>query len=105
MFCVGLQKLIDERNLTRKEISEVIGQSVSQIGMYIQGRRDPDTSVLLKLSKHYNVSVDALLMNDASSQQGQYETQEQQILNDFLSLPDNIKQDILNLMQHINESK
>lgn len=105
MFCVGLQKLIDERNLTRKEISEVIGQSVSQVGMYIQGRRDPDTSVLLKLSKHYNVSVDALLMNNVSSQQGQYEIQEQQILNDFLSLPDNIKQDILNLMQHINESK
>lgn len=105
MFCVGLQKLIDERNLTRKEISEVIGQSVSQVGMYIQGRRDPDTSVLLKLSKHYNVSVDALLMNEIPSQQEQHETQEQQILNDFLSLPDNIKQDILNLMQHLNENK
>lgn len=105
MFCVGLQKLIDERNLTSKEISEVIGQSVSQVGMYIQGRRDPDTSVLLKLSKHYNVSVDALLMNEISSQTGQYEIREQQILNDFLSLPDNIKQDILNLMKHINENK
>lgn len=105
MFCVGLQKLIDERNLTRKEISEVIGQSVSQVGMYIQGRRDPDTGVLLKLSKHYNVSVDALLMNEVSSQQRQYESKEQQILDNFLSLPDNIKQDILNLMQHISENK
>ena len=102
MFCVGLQKLIDEKNLSRKDISDVIGQSVSQVGMYIQGRRDPGTNVLLKLSKHYGVSVDSLLMNDYPHQKlyGLPET-EAQVLDSFVKLPSDVQQDIMNLMKHI----
>lgn len=103
MFCVGLQRLIDEKQLSRKDIAAVIGQSVSQVGMYIQGRRDPDTDVLLKLSSHYDVSVDYLLMNDHNHPNT--ENTQQQVLSDFLSLPNDIQQDILNLMSHIISNK
>lgn len=99
MFCVGLQKFIDERGISRKEIADVIGQSVSQVGMYIQGRRDPDTNVLLKLSHHYGVSIDSLLMNECV--ESDVEQKEQQMLKDFSNLPLDIQQDICNLMQHI----
>nr|DAH15313.1 MAG TPA: helix-turn-helix XRE-family like protein [Caudoviricetes sp.] len=102
MFCVGLQKLIDERNISRKEISEVIGQSVSQVGMYIQGRRDPDTEVLLKLSKHYKVSIDSLLMNESANHIcNDLKSMETQLLRDFEKLPKDIQQDILSLVQHV----
>ncbi len=104
MFCIGLQKLIDEKSLSRKEIAEVIGQSVSQVGMYVQGRRDPDTSILLKLSQHYNVSVDSLLMNDCVNDNN-IEANEKNLIDSFLSLPKNIQQDILDLMQHISEAE
>ncbi len=106
MFCVGLQKLIDEKNISRKEVAEVIGQSVSQVGMYIQGRRDPDTSILLKLSKHYGVSVDSLLMNEiVVYNKEELKSKEKQMISDFVKLPEDIQQDIINLMQHINENK
>lgn len=106
MFSIGLQKLIVEKHISRKEIAEVIGQSVSQVGMYIQGRRDPDTSILLKLSKHYGVSVDSLLMNETvDCTQDELKAKEQKMINDFISLPESIQQDIISLMQHIKDSK
>lgn len=99
MFCVGLQKLIDERGISRKEIAGVIGQSISQVGMYLQGRRDPSTAILLKLSRHYGVSVDSLLMNECVKTD--VEQNELQMLKDFYSLPIDIQQDIRGLIQHI----
>ena len=106
MFSVGLQKLIDERGISRKEIADVIGQSVSQVGMYIQGRRDPCTDVLLKLSHHYDVSVDSLLMNDSPKySKSNTEQKEMQLVKDFSNLPLDVQQDICNLMQHIIRKK
>lgn len=99
MFSVGLQKLIDERGISRKEIADVIEQSISQVGMYLQGRRDPSTANLLKLSHHYGVSVDSLLMNECVK--SDIEQEERQMIKDFSNLPLDIQQDISNLMQHI----
>lgn len=56
-----LRHLRKERGLTQQELAEKVMVAPSTIGMYEQGRREPDTSTLSKLSQVLHVSVDYLL--------------------------------------------
>lgn len=58
-----LKELRENRNLTQAELAKLLKVSPSAIGMYEQGRRDPDSSTLKKLSVLFNVTVDYLLDN------------------------------------------
>lgn len=58
-----LKELRENRNLTQAELAKLLKVSPSAIGMYEQGRRDPDSSTLKKISVLFNVSVDYLLDN------------------------------------------
>lgn len=66
MFKDKLKKLRLESGLKQKELGEKLGLSASAIGMYEQGRRDPDNETLMELSKIFDVSVDYLLGNEAA---------------------------------------
>lgn len=56
-----LRHLRKERGLTQQELAEKVMVAPSTIGMYEQGRREPDTATLSKLSQVLHVSVDYLL--------------------------------------------
>lgn len=56
-----LRKLRQERNLTQLELSKMLQISASAIGMYEQGRREPDHDTLAKIADFFNVSTDYLL--------------------------------------------
>lgn len=56
-----LRHLRKERGLTQQELAEKVMVAPSTIGMYEQGRREPDTSTLSKLCQVLHVSVDYLL--------------------------------------------
>ncbi len=58
-----------EKGYTQSAVASIIGISNSTMGMYEQGRRDPDTKTLLKLAKLYDVSIDYLLDNEITAQQ------------------------------------
>lgn len=49
------------KGLSRKQVSELIGVSVSVIGLYESGERIPSVPILMKLATQYQVSVDYLL--------------------------------------------
>lgn len=55
------------RNLSRKQIAELVGVTASVIGHYETGERVPSVPILLKLATQYKVSVDYLLDYDATS--------------------------------------
>lgn len=48
-------------NLSRKQVSELIGVSESLIGLYESAARQPSLTTLVKLSSLYKVSTDYLL--------------------------------------------
>lgn len=66
MFKDKLKKLRLEAGLKQKELGKKLGLSASAIGMYEQGRRDPDNETLMELSKIFDVSVDYLLGNETT---------------------------------------
>lgn len=48
-------------SLSRKQIAELTGVSVSMIGLYESGERLPSLHMIVKLAAQYKVSVDYLL--------------------------------------------
>ena len=56
-----LKKVREEKGFTQVQIAKILNVSASTIGMYEQGRRDPDTTTLKKLSEIYGCSSDYLL--------------------------------------------
>ena len=56
-----LKELRQGKNLTQKDLSKILQISASTIGMYEQGRREPDHETLTKLADFFDVPTDYLL--------------------------------------------
>ncbi len=56
-----LRELRTQKGLTQAELSKTLQVSASSIGMYEQGRREPDNETLGKIANYFNVTTDYLL--------------------------------------------
>ena len=61
MFGQNLKKLRTSKNLSQSKLSKILGISSSTIGMYEQGRRFPDQTILTKIADFFDVSTDYFL--------------------------------------------
>ena len=58
---VRLRDLREDRDLSQKELSQIIGMSQTGYSKYETGENDIPTEILIKLSRFYEVSIDYLL--------------------------------------------
>jgi transcriptional regulator with XRE-family HTH domain len=58
---IDTQQLRLSKKMTQGSLAKKLGVSVSTIGMYERGQRNPDNEMLIKISKAFSVSVDTLL--------------------------------------------
>lgn len=56
-----LKTLRVNQNLSRKQVAERVGVSLSMIGLYETGERQPSLTAIVKLASLYKVSADYLL--------------------------------------------
>ena len=56
-----LRQLRISRGMTQVQLADRLGVSASAIGMYEQGRRQPDNATLAKIRDEFSVSTDYLL--------------------------------------------
>lgn len=56
-----LKTLRVNNQLSRKQVAELTGVSVSMIGLYESGERLPSLQMIVKLAAQYKVSIDYLL--------------------------------------------
>lgn len=68
MFAETMKHLRRSHNMTQAQLAEQLGLSASAVGMYEQGRREPDLSVILQLCQIFQVPAD-LLLNEAAPPQ------------------------------------
>ena len=61
MIYKRIRDLREDRDLTQKDLAKVLNCSQQVYSNYELGQRDIPTYVLIKLSAHYNVSVDYIL--------------------------------------------
>ena len=56
-----LRNLIEERNLTQKQVANDLGIVVSTMGGYVQGSSEPDFETLKLFARYFGVTTDYLL--------------------------------------------
>lgn len=61
-----LRSLIEERNITQKQLANDLHIAVSTLGGYVQGTSEPDFETLLIFAKYFSTSTDYLLGNPSS---------------------------------------
>lgn len=57
----ALKELRKNKGWTQQQLAKILSISPSTIGMYEQGRREPDNATLLKIAALFNISTDYLL--------------------------------------------
>ena len=60
-FGDNLRTLLEERNMTQKELAVHLNIAPSTLGSYVQNTREPDFATLKSLAKYFDVSIDYLL--------------------------------------------
>ena len=56
-----LRDLREDRDLTQKQLAEILGMSQTGYSKYETGENDVPSAVLIQLARFYNTSVDYLL--------------------------------------------
>ena len=60
-FSERLRALIEERDLTQKQVASDLNIAPSTLGGYVQGSSEPDFETFSRLAKYLDVSADYLL--------------------------------------------
>lgn len=87
-FGENLRSLIEERDMTQKQLAIQLNIAPSTMGSYIQNTREPDFSTLKLLAHYFDVSIDYLLDN-FSGESTDY--REAELLRIFRSLSESQK--------------
>ena len=59
----NLRTLIEERDMTQKELAIKLNIAPSTMGSYVQNAREPDFATLKAIANFFDVSIDYLLDN------------------------------------------
>lgn len=68
-FAEILQELREDNDITRKDLAAILSISVSTLGMYEQGRREPNIDMLIKIADYFHVPIDFLVGRENFLQQ------------------------------------
>lgn len=82
-FGDNLRTLIEERNMTQKDIAKQLNIAPSTLGSYVQSVREPDFSTLKQIADYFDVSIDYLLGHNSGKTSN---SQENELLRIFRSL-------------------
>lgn len=59
-----IKAMLEEKNISQKELSEITGITESAISHYVRGERVPRGANLIKIAKALGTTADELLNND-----------------------------------------
>ena len=57
-----LRELLEEQNLSQKQLAAELNISASALGNYIRNNREPDFEILKRIARYFCVSTDFLLI-------------------------------------------
>lgn len=68
VFAKRLRRLREQRNLSTRELGEIVGVSNATISRYETAKRDPDLIVAYKLAQFFGVSIEYLCGEDVNKE-------------------------------------
>ena len=60
-FSERLRQLIEDSEISQKQLAQEIQMSPSTLANYVQGSRNPDYDTLMAIARYFNVTTDYLL--------------------------------------------
>lgn len=60
-FNIRLENLLEERNMTQKQLSMDLHIASSTVNGYVKKNRQPDFEMLIRLARYFDVTTDYLL--------------------------------------------
>lgn len=63
-----MKELLEENNMTQRELAEALGFTPAALGNYIRNVREPDYNTLIQIAEYFHVSIDTLLNHNYNSQ-------------------------------------
>ena len=97
-----LQDLREDRDITRKDLASALSISVSTLGMYEQGRREPNIDMLIKMANFFDVSLDFLVGRSYKNENNKVFVEALHLKNEIDKLPQGYK-NIIDFMLNIKE--
>ena len=102
-----LKQLREQRNLSQAKLAEQLKIPKGTYVTYEYGTREPNIEMINKLADFYNVTTDYLLGRDTGEPEpmeqlaGQFNMSalEQKILDNYLSLPDDMRCDFMEFLR------
>ena len=106
------KKLRENAGLLQAQLGKKLKISSSTIGMYEQGRREPDNTTLKKIANYFDVSTDYLLDNAKPLSKNEEQLKEKEILKKLLiengymkNNEDLSDEELKNLMEFVRANK
>ena len=101
-FARILQDLREDRDISRKDLALELNISVSTLGMYEQGRREPNIDMLIKLADYFDVSIDFLVGRSFKNENNELLLEALHLKNEIDKLPQGYK-NIIDFMLNTKE--
>ncbi|MBO5524525.1 MAG: helix-turn-helix transcriptional regulator [Roseburia sp.] len=88
-----IQYLLDEKEITQRELAEKLHMTPNTINGYIKNRRSPDCATIVQIARNLDTSSDYLLGNTPcrTSPQTSISPDETLLLNNYRGLDDEYK--------------
>ena len=107
MYIYNLKKAREAVHLTQSQVAEKLSISDGSYKNYEQGKREPNNALLCKIAELFHVTTDYLLGRDTGEPEpmeqlaGQFNMSalEQKILDNYLSLPDDMRCDFMEFLK------
>lgn len=93
---IVLKQLLENHNISQKQMAEDLNISPSTLGNYIRCIREPDFNVLISFADYFNVSVDFLLEHKTKNSKTNSED-EDMLLHLFRNMSDINKKNFLDV--------
>ena len=101
-FAERLQELREDRGISRKELAASLNITVSALGMYEQGRREPNMEMLIRLADYFNVTLDFLVGRSFNNEETSKIIEALHLKNEIERLPQGYKS-IIDFMLNTKE--
>ena len=101
-FARILQDLREDRDISRKDLALALNISVSTLGMYEQGRREPNIDMLIKMADYFDVSIDFLVGRSFQNENNELLVEALHLKNEIDKLPQGYK-NIIDFMLNTKE--
>lgn len=101
-FARILQDLREDKDISRKDLALALNISVSTLGMYEQGRREPNIDMLIKMANFFDVSIDFLVGRSFKNENNELLVEALHLKNEIDKLPQGYK-NIIDFMLNTKE--